>query len=69
MSLFGKLDLSAVPTHEPIIMGTLAVVVLLGAALLGAITYYGKWRYLWDRVAHLGRPQAHRRDVHHRWRW
>jgi cytochrome o ubiquinol oxidase subunit 1 len=28
-------------------MGTLAVVMLLGAALVGAITYYGKWKYLW----------------------
>jgi len=28
-------------------MGTLAVVLLLGAALLGAISYYRKWEYLW----------------------
>ena len=45
--IFGKLTLDAVPFHEPIIMGTLAVVVLGGLALLGAITYYGKWSYLW----------------------
>lgn len=45
--MFGKLTLDAIPFHEPIIMGTLAVVMLLGAALLGAITYYGKWTYLW----------------------
>ena len=45
--IFGKLTLDAVPFHEPIIMGTLAVVVLGGLALLGAITYYGKWTYLW----------------------
>lgn len=45
--MLGKLSLDAIPYHEPIIMGTLAVVVILGAALLGAITYYGKWKYLW----------------------
>jgi cytochrome o ubiquinol oxidase subunit 1 len=45
--IFGKLSLDAVPFHEPIIMGTLAVVVVGGLALLGAITYYGKWSYLW----------------------
>ena len=45
--MFGKLDLSAIPFHEPIIMGTLVVVLLGGAALLSAITYYRKWTYLW----------------------
>jgi cytochrome o ubiquinol oxidase subunit 1 len=45
--IFGKLTLDAVPFHEPIIMGTLAVVIVGGLALLGAITYYGKWTYLW----------------------
>ncbi|MGO4332224.1 cytochrome o ubiquinol oxidase subunit I [Cupriavidus sp. 2TAF22] len=45
--MFGKLNLDAIPYHEPIIMGTLAVVMLGGAALLGAITYFGKWKYLW----------------------
>lgn len=33
--MFGKLSFDAVPTHEPIIMGTLAAVVLLGLALVG----------------------------------
>ncbi|WP_281852930.1 cytochrome o ubiquinol oxidase subunit I [Dyella sp. GSA-30] len=45
--MFGKLTLDAVPFHEPIIMGTLVVVIVGGLALLGAITYYGKWTYLW----------------------
>jgi cytochrome o ubiquinol oxidase subunit 1 len=45
--MFGKLSLEAIPTHEPIVMGTLAAVLVLGAALLGAITYFGKWKYLW----------------------
>jgi cytochrome o ubiquinol oxidase subunit 1 len=45
--MFGKLTLEAVPYHDPIIMGTLAVVLAGAAALLGALTYYGKWKYLW----------------------
>jgi cytochrome o ubiquinol oxidase subunit 1 len=45
--MFGKLTIEAVPYTEPIVMGTLVVVLLLGAALMGAITYYGKWKYLW----------------------
>ncbi|TWB41011.1 cytochrome o ubiquinol oxidase subunit I [Nitrospirillum pindoramense] len=46
--MFGKLTLAAIPWDEPIIMGTGAVVALGGLALLGLITYFGKWRYLWD---------------------
>ncbi|MEX3919188.1 cytochrome o ubiquinol oxidase subunit I [Paraburkholderia sp. BR10872] len=45
--MFGKLTLDAVPWHEPIIMGTGAVVALGGLALLAAITIAGKWGYLW----------------------
>ncbi|MHA6893470.1 cytochrome o ubiquinol oxidase subunit I [Ralstonia pseudosolanacearum] len=45
--MFGKLNLNAIPLHEPIIMGTLAAVLVLGAALIGAITYFGKWKPLW----------------------
>ncbi|NYH98661.1 cytochrome o ubiquinol oxidase subunit I [Cupriavidus plantarum] len=45
--MFGKLNLDAIPYHEPIIMVTLAVVLLGGATLLGAVTYFGKWKYLW----------------------
>ena len=46
--MLGKLNLEAIPYHEPIIMGTGAVVTLLGLALLGALTYYRKWGYLWN---------------------
>lgn len=45
--MFGKLSLEAIPYHDPIVMGTLAAVVLGGIALVGAITYFGKWKYLW----------------------
>lgn len=45
--MFGKLTLDAVPYHEPIIVGTLAVVGVLGLALVAALTKYRKWGYLW----------------------
>lgn len=46
--MFGKLTLAAIPTQEPIIMGTLAVLAVVAALILGAITYYRKWGYLWS---------------------
>lgn len=45
--MFGKLSLEAIPFHDPIIMGTMVVVILGSATLLGAVTYFGKWKYLW----------------------
>ncbi|MEW5834781.1 MAG: cytochrome o ubiquinol oxidase subunit I [Pseudomonadota bacterium] len=46
--MFGKLTLSAIPFDQPIIMGTLLMVMLGGAALLGFVTYQRKWAYLWS---------------------
>jgi cytochrome o ubiquinol oxidase subunit 1 len=46
--MFGKLTLDAVPWNVPIVMGTISVVIVLGLALLATITWYGKWRVLWD---------------------
>src|SRR4051794_20370100 len=45
--IFGRLTLDAVPYHEPILLMTFAVVAVGGVALLGAVTWYGKWGYLW----------------------
>ena len=45
--IFGRLTLEAIPYHEPILVGTFAAVALVGVALLGAVTWYGKWGYLW----------------------
>ncbi|WP_367184244.1 cbb3-type cytochrome c oxidase subunit I [Acidiferrobacter sp.] len=33
--------------HVPILEYTFAVVALLGLAAVGAVTYFGKWKYLW----------------------
>ena len=45
--MFGKLTLSAIPYTNPIIMGAVAFMVVCVLAVLGAITYLGKWKYLW----------------------
>ncbi|CAK9891218.1 MULTISPECIES: cytochrome o ubiquinol oxidase subunit I [Pseudomonas] len=46
--MFGKLSLDAIPYHEPIVMVTIAMIALGGLALVGAITYFKKWTYLWS---------------------
>jgi cytochrome o ubiquinol oxidase subunit 1 len=45
--LFGRLGIESFPLHEPIIVATFAVVALGGAALMGALTYFKLWGYLW----------------------
>ncbi|WP_110708952.1 cytochrome o ubiquinol oxidase subunit I [Salinicola sp. CR57] len=45
--MFGKLSLDSIPYHEPIIMVTAAVIGIVGALVVGLITYYRKWGYLW----------------------
>ncbi|RLM27760.1 cytochrome o ubiquinol oxidase subunit I [Brenneria alni] len=45
--MFGKLTLDAIPYHEPIIMVTVAAIIVGGLALLAALTYFGKWKWLW----------------------
>ncbi|KTR06944.1 cytochrome o ubiquinol oxidase subunit I [Aureimonas ureilytica] len=45
--IFGRLTLEAFPYHEPIVVVTFAVVMLGAIALLGALTYFKLWGYLW----------------------
>nr|MBP8772753.1 cytochrome o ubiquinol oxidase subunit I [Aeromonadaceae bacterium] len=45
--MFGKLTLEAIPYHEPIIMGAVGAMILGGLALFAALTYFGKWKWLW----------------------
>ncbi|MDQ7784282.1 MAG: cytochrome o ubiquinol oxidase subunit I [Desulfomonilaceae bacterium] len=47
MDMFGKLSLSAIPFDEPITMTAVGGAVLLGTVILGLVTYYGKWTYLY----------------------
>src|SRR5271166_6011284 len=45
--IFGRLTLESLPLHEPIIVGTFAVVAMGGLAVFGAVTYFRLWGYLW----------------------
>jgi len=45
--LLGRLSLDAIPYHEPILVATFAGVAVGGIALLGVLTYYRLWGYLW----------------------
>ena len=45
--MFGKLTLSAIPYDNPIIMGAVGGASFLTLVILGLITYYRKWPYLW----------------------
>lgn len=45
--IFGRLTWDSIPIHEPILIATFAAVVLGGIGLLGALTYFRLWGYLW----------------------
>ncbi|QJU57712.1 cytochrome o ubiquinol oxidase subunit I [Sphingomonas sp. AP4-R1] len=45
--IFGRLSLDSLPLHEPIIVGTFCGVALGGIAVLGLLTYFKLWGYLW----------------------
>ncbi|MGO4307153.1 cytochrome o ubiquinol oxidase subunit I [Cupriavidus sp. RAF12] len=46
-TMFGRLSWEAIPLHEPILLATFAAVAIGGLALVGALTYYRAWGYLW----------------------
>ena len=45
--IFGRLSIDSLPLHEPILVGTFAMVALGGITLLGGLTYFRLWGYLW----------------------
>ncbi|HVJ01326.1 MAG TPA: cbb3-type cytochrome c oxidase subunit I, partial [Sphingomonas sp.] len=46
-AIFGRLSLESFPFHEPILVGTFAVVALGGIAILAVLTKYRLWGWLW----------------------
>jgi cytochrome o ubiquinol oxidase subunit 1 len=46
-TIFGRLSFESFPIHEPILLVTFIVVVLLGAGIVGAVTKYRLWGWLW----------------------
>ena len=45
--LLGRLTLDKLPLDVPIVVGTFAVVAILGLVVVAAITYFKLWGYLW----------------------
>jgi cytochrome o ubiquinol oxidase subunit I len=45
--IFGRLTWESFPIHEPILIGTFAVVALLGLGIVGAVTKHKLWGWLW----------------------
>jgi len=45
--IFGRLTLESIPYHEPILVVTFIAVALGGIVVLGAVTYFRLWGYLW----------------------
>jgi cytochrome o ubiquinol oxidase subunit 1 len=45
--IFGRLSWEVIPYYEPILVGTFAVVVLIGLAVVGALFKFKLWGYLW----------------------
>ena len=46
--MLGKLSLAAIPFDQPIVMGAVGGAALLGLVILGLVTYYRKWTYLYQ---------------------
>jgi len=46
-TVFGRLTFESFPIHEPILLVTFIVVVLLGLGIVGAVTKYRLWGWLW----------------------
>ncbi|RXZ37068.1 cytochrome o ubiquinol oxidase subunit I [Oxalobacteraceae bacterium CAVE-383] len=45
--IFGRLTWDAIPFHEPILLITFIMVMLGGLVVVGLLTYYRVWGYLW----------------------
>lgn len=46
--IFGKLTLDSIPYLDPVLITTFCVVAIGGLGVVGALTYFGKWKYLWE---------------------
>jgi len=45
--IFGRLTWESIPYHEPILVITFIGVAIAGIAVLGLVTYFKLWGYLW----------------------
>ncbi len=47
-NMLGKLNMDALPMHQPIIMGAVGLMLVGGLGVAALITYFGFWRELWS---------------------
>jgi cytochrome o ubiquinol oxidase subunit 1 len=47
-AVLGRFNMDALPLHEPILVATFIVVAIAGVSILGALTYFRLWAYLWS---------------------
>lgn len=45
--MLGRLSFNSIPYHDPIIMITLIIIILISLGLIMFVTYLGKWKYFW----------------------
>ena len=45
--IFGNLNWDVIPFHMPIVMGASIFMAIAALSVIGAITYFKKWTYLW----------------------
>ncbi|MXP51370.1 cytochrome o ubiquinol oxidase subunit I [Pantoea sp. SoEX] len=46
--MLGRLTLDSIPYHEPIIMGAVSGIIIVGLFIVIVLTYFKKWKYLWS---------------------
>ena len=46
--MLGRLTLSSIPYTNPIEIGAVGIMVLVGLIVVGVITYRRKWTYFWS---------------------
>ena len=63
MNLLGKLDLSAVPLNQPIIMGATGGMVLVIVSILAWVTLKGYVPYLWREWITSVRSEEHTSEL------
>ena len=70
--IFGKLGWDSIPT-EPIVLVTMVFMALGAIAVLGGITYFKKWGYLWKEwfttVDHKNWYHVYHRICRHAFAW
>jgi len=61
--MLGKLNLQALQ-HGPIVLGAQISIVLAGISVIALLTYFKRWKWLWNEWLTSLDPKKNRRHVH-----